>query len=118
MAGPEVPFPLKPFNEEPGVPFSLRSIDEVMCRDCPFPAMPTIPEDAKEGLGSNLQKWKDDVLRTASGKMTNQTLEDMLKGHELLVVGKDQGAPMDFRPNRVIVHIDENRIVTHVQAGV
>ena len=118
MSGPEVPFPLKQLQDEPGVPFPFKAIDEVMCRDCPFPRIPVLSQEAQEALGLSLQEWKDDVLRTAHAKITGSLLEDLLKGRELLVLTEGQGAPFDKHFNRLIVRVDNHNIITHVQEGV
>lgn len=100
---------------EPGVPFPLRTIEEVLCRDCPFPAKTSWTEDFEHVF----DKWRQGVLDTLQGRADpSGTIEAQLKGKRLVVLRPGQDALFDFQPNRVSIRVDENDTITNVSVGV
>lgn len=101
MAGPEVPFPMK-------------MVEEVLCRECPFPSQ----ANWTGTFDQELDKWQKEFLKKLSAKSDpGGAIENTLKGMDLVVLKPGQGPHLDLRPNRVTITVNAGDKIIGVSVG-
>lgn len=115
---PGVPFPMKPNASGPEVPFPMRIVDEVLCRDCPFPMQQHWPEEVK----TKMEDWQKTALEEMTKRFSPHGGEETatypeLIGRTLEVVHPGGGARFINNPNRIVISVDENDHIAHISLG-
>lgn len=105
----------------PEVPFPLNALEDVMCRDCPFPMKENWPDDVRQSF----EDWRKKVLDLTAVKLRESGSSERggaesyaeLIGKTLEVVRPDGGARMIYNPSRLLVHVDEQEQITRISIG-
>jgi hypothetical protein len=102
----------------PEVPFPLRIIEDVMCRDCPF------PKQGFDGVQIDaLEQWQNDVLKQVQQALRHKGVSAELGhatdliGRKLRVLRHGEAGDMMEVANRVTLHVDENDVIETITTG-
>lgn len=114
---------------EPGVPFPLKVVDDLLCRDCPFPSK-------EAGLSDEqivkFENWRKDIaarLKSSTEKLTlgaqfiaavpntDKELTDALRGRKLRVAPPDAVLTDDYIEDRITIFVDDNSNINELKSG-